>query len=267
MNRRIVKTEAVILKRMDYLESSRIVTLYTRDEGKVSVLAKGARSRTNRFGAALEPGAVVQVVYYTRPHRELQTLTQADVIERFRGLDGTMVRLTAALHVLDIAHAVTDADHAHPELYDLIVSALRSIDASEAGVPAILLGYRLKISHTSGLTPGLTTCMQCGRSLSPTGHDESVIFDVRRGGVLCASCSALQRTGGLDAAGPRVRIRFSRVKQMRRLLESDFDAYLNDTLDAASWNELDGLLRSYERHHVLHGRSLKTESMVKEFIV
>jgi DNA repair protein RecO (recombination protein O) len=268
VNRRIVKTEAVVLKRMDYLESSRIVTLFTKEEGKISVLAKGARSRSNRFGSALEPGAVVQVVYYSKANRELQTLTQAEVVERFRDLTSSMAKLTGALHMLDLAHAVTDPGHRHPEFYELLVSALRAVNVHEAGLAAVLLGYRLKLSHISGLSPGLGECVNCGRQLRGARTTGPVVFDIRRGGVVCSRCAGTgaDRSEYSSPSGGRIRIDAGKLLRMQGLLDAEFDTYENMTLPDGLWNELDGILRLYERHHVLHGRTLKTESMVREFI-
>ncbi len=270
MKRRIVKTEAVVLKRMDYLESSRIVTLFTEEEGKISVLAKGARAKNNRFGSSLEPGTVVQVVYYTRPSRELQTLTQADIVERSRKMTESMATLTTALHMLDLAHAVTDTGHRHPEVYRLLVEALRAVGAGQGRLPAILLGYRLKLIHLSGLSPGLHECVRCGRVLVVSGERAQVAFDVRAGGVLCSSCAAGAGDDRMEhpaAGGGRIRLWNDRITVLRSLLESDIGAYSDDLVPAGYWNELDGVLRSYERYHLLHSRTLKTESMVREFIV
>lgn len=269
MNRRIVKTEAVVLKRMDYLESSRIVTLFTLEEGKVSVLAKGARAKNNRFGAALEPGAVVQVVYYTKPNRELQTLTQTDVLERFRGITESMATLTGALHVLDLAHAVTDPGHKHPELYQLLVAALRAVHTHPVGLPAVLLGFRLKLSHVSGLTPGITSCVQCGRDVDPVPASGHRIFDVRRGGVLCGSCSGHSsddRREPPSQGAARVRMKADRFDMLSDLMEREFSEYRDVILPSGMWNELDSVLRLYEKYHLLHGRTLKTDAMVREFI-
>ncbi len=269
MSDRIVKTEAVVLKRMDYLESSRIVTMFTRDQGKVAVIAKGARSKNNRFGSSLEPGVITHVVYYTKPNRELQTLTHAETVERFRQLSASMARLTGALHLLDLAHAVTTAGDHHPEFYDLLRGALRAVDRREEGLPAVLLGYRLKLARISGFAPQLDSCAQCGRPIGNIHADGLWIFDVQRGGVLCSSCgrsAADGRRAHADLAGGKVRVTPDRIDTLRNLLREDFPAYREGLVGPGVWNELDSILRLYERHHVLHGRTLKTESMVREFI-
>jgi DNA repair protein RecO (recombination protein O) len=77
----ITKTEAVVLKSMNYRDSSKIVTFYTRGFGKVKCIAKGARQMKSKFGAGLEPITNVSLVLYKKEHRELQLVSQCDAIK------------------------------------------------------------------------------------------------------------------------------------------------------------------------------------------
>jgi len=145
---------------------------------------------------------------------------------------------------------------------------LRAVNRHENGLPAVLLGYRLKLSQLSGLTPGLDGCVQCGRPLTGVRPSQNIVFDIRRGGVVCRRCSgtAGERSEHLSPSEGRVRILAEKLIRMQDLMDADFGSYEDVTLPEGLWNELDGLLRLYERHHVLHGRTLKTETMVREFI-
>ena len=80
----IVKTEGLIIRVMDYLESSKIITCFTPDHGKISLLAKGAKRPKSRLGGSLDLLQHIALVYYQKDTRELQTLSQVDVISSFQ---------------------------------------------------------------------------------------------------------------------------------------------------------------------------------------
>ena len=96
----ILKTEAIVLRTMKYRETSRIATLYTKEAGKLSVIAKGARDGRSRLAGALQPMNHVAAVIYTRESRELQLLTQCDIIAASRALTDDLDRMAAAMAVV-----------------------------------------------------------------------------------------------------------------------------------------------------------------------
>ena len=80
----IIRTEGVVLRRRDFGESSRIAVGYTRDAGKVQLLARGARMPKNKFGAALEPLSRAEFVFYWRESKDLFTLAATAIIRPVR---------------------------------------------------------------------------------------------------------------------------------------------------------------------------------------
>ena len=79
----IQKVEAVVLRSMNYQESSKILTIYTRESGTMGVLVKGARRAKSKFGASLEPLAHINAIVYVKESRELQLLTDAELLSSF----------------------------------------------------------------------------------------------------------------------------------------------------------------------------------------
>ena len=96
----IVKTEAVVLKSMKYRETSKIITFYTRDFGKVKAIAKGARQPKNKFGSSLEPMSYVLVVLYRKEHRDLQLISQCDLIKTFRHLSEDLDKMAVCMSAI-----------------------------------------------------------------------------------------------------------------------------------------------------------------------
>ena len=79
----LCKTEVIVLKSINYGETSKILTLYSRTSGKISVIAKGARNIKSRFGGTLEPINYLAIVFYEKESRNIQYLSQVDIIEYF----------------------------------------------------------------------------------------------------------------------------------------------------------------------------------------
>ena len=92
----IESTDAIVLRAIKYGDTSKIVTLYTRRFGKVAVIAKGARSAKSKFGSALEPMSLIQAVFYRKENREVQLLSQADLLHPQSWPLGRLMWLTIA---------------------------------------------------------------------------------------------------------------------------------------------------------------------------
>ena len=188
----LLVSEAIILPAFDYLESSRIVRLVTRDAGMRSGLAKGARKSRRRFGSGLDLFAQGTAFLHTRPGRELDTLTgfedarsRAELgndLERFHGAE------TIAEIILHFGREGADA-----ELFDAVVAALDTLGSSpHRDAREVTLAGIWQIVAVLGFGPALEACAECDSAI---GDDEAALFSHAAGGVLCSRCASLT-TGG-----------------------------------------------------------------------
>ena len=148
----IVRTDALVLRAMDYSETSRIATLLTRQHGAIGVVAKGARRPTSRFGSTLQPGAYVQAVYYYRPNRGLQTLKEASHLARFPHLGTDLERGTVAFRLLEVTRALVGEDDPHPLALEAVVRALTYADVADRPRSAIPW-LQLRLATLLGFAP------------------------------------------------------------------------------------------------------------------
>src|ERR1041385_657187 len=95
----LYRDEGIVLRTYKLGESDRIVSLFTRQRGKVRAVAKGVRTTKSRFGARLEPPSHVQALFYEG--RELDIVTQAETVDHFRPIRDDLDRLTRAVSMLE----------------------------------------------------------------------------------------------------------------------------------------------------------------------
>ena len=190
-------TESIVLHAFDYLETSRILRLLTRDAGVQSVLARGARNSRKRFGSAMDLFAQGIAEIHVRPNRELQTLGALDVTRARSELGEDVGRFTAASMISEIVlrfpyeETVAGIFDTVEESFDRIAAAPpeRTLDAGLAGA--------WKIIADLGFTPALDMCANCHAPLDPTAI---VAFSHSAGGALCARCATLSVSRNIPAA-------------------------------------------------------------------
>ncbi len=185
-------TDAVVLHALDYLETSRIYRLLTREAGVQSVLARGARRPRSRFGSAVDLFAEGEAQLSVRPTRDLQTLTAFDVTRARPHLAASLERFTGAAMLAELALCFA-RDDAQPLLYDAVRSGLDAIaaadDAPGAAREAALAGAWHVVAQL-GFAPTVDVCCSC-RAVVPLA--DRVPFSHPAGGVLCDVCARLER--------------------------------------------------------------------------
>jgi DNA repair protein RecO (recombination protein O) len=179
---------ALVVRGFDWSESSRIVTLWSREFGKLRVLAKGGRRLNSSFEVALDLLNVCRVAVIRKSSAGLDLLTEAQVAERFPKLRSHLPALYAAYYVAELLSDGTEDYDPHPALFDATLAALRGFGEAGANVGPRLAAYELTWLHELGYSPALDACAACGRTLpTPT------VISASAGGVVCADCAPRQR--------------------------------------------------------------------------
>ncbi len=181
----ILKTEAVVLKTQDFRETSKILAVYTRKYGRIQLIAKGVRSQKSKFGAVLDVLNYLNVVFYFKETRELQLLSNADLVEPFLGIRADLHRFASASVVAEIVYRTQLVGNPSGRLFAALISALKGIDQSSA-YRNYLSAFLVRFLEISGFKPRLRRCSACGQE--PSGN--WVFFDVARGAFRCERCAA-----------------------------------------------------------------------------
>jgi DNA repair protein RecO (recombination protein O) len=203
-------TPALVLRVVDFGEADRILTLLSRDAGKLSAFARGARRSHKRFGATLGMYALGTATLRERRGRgggrsggdggggsgwggdELLGLEAWQPLCSFEGLASDVVRLAHAAYGAELCRELLAPRQPEPAIFDLLVELLQTLAGPLSPSPSTLRAYELKLLEGVGLAPALDRCVACGnqelddRESSAAGGDHC--FDLRRGGVVCSSC-------------------------------------------------------------------------------
>ncbi|MBA2312457.1 MAG: DNA repair protein RecO [Actinobacteria bacterium] len=224
----LYKDEGVVLKTIKLGEADRIVTLFTRHNGKVRAVAKGVRKTKSRFGGRLEPFTHVDLMIYRG--RNLDTITSAEILTPYKEMRTDYARLTAAAAVAEVIEKMMPERERSFSVYELLLGGLTAIaeDKGTTVVPAFLV----KLLSISGFHPSLSVCAGCGAGGSMGG------FSAGQGGAVCERC------WGEDEGAFRVRP--DSIALLASLLRSEFGRPAEP--DAVV--EVTDALRRYAEYHL-----------------
>ena len=178
------KTDALVIRLADWSESSRVVTLFTRDFGKISALAKGAKRLRSSFEAGLDLLSESRIVFLRKSSSSLDILTESQLIARFQPSASSLTSLYGGYYVAELLSGLSEEYDPHPRLYQVATDTLRSLESNDDPRPAILR-FELVLLNEIGSLPEFDACLICG---GPVNEKRTFAYWVNQGGLICASC-------------------------------------------------------------------------------
>lgn len=176
------RCEAITLSHTPLGEADLLVTMYTRDQGKVRAVGKGARRSISKLMGHLEPLTVVKL---SLAHgRSMDIISQAEVVDGFATLKGDLTAIAKGQYLAELVGGFGAEESANPGLFQLMIDTLRAVAADpQSDTP--LRFFELHLLQVSGLSPELYQCVECRVELEPDAHR----FSPNVGGALCLECS------------------------------------------------------------------------------
>jgi DNA repair protein RecO (recombination protein O) len=196
----ILKTEALVLKTWRFGETSKILYLFTKDYGKIKVIAKGALAPKSPFKGCLETLSHLRIVFYEKKTRELQLLSQADLLDGHIHILGNFMRTTLALSATDLVDKAILPEEPLPLVFTLLVEYLRAMNTGKGFLEAYFWFFETHFIEIMGYRPTWERCLECQGFLGSEGG----FFQPENGGLLCYSCGV--KRGGLRIEGETVEI-------------------------------------------------------------
>ncbi len=185
MPRSIVKTRGIVIRNWRMGETSRFVTVYTKDLGKLKVTAKGARKIKSKYGSGLELMSEIDAVCYIGKNKNIQTLSECNLLELPPKVTTDLERFSLANASLELVDKVTVEGEPNERLYACLRGVLKGMAEVDVSQIEVLFWYfELRVLDALGYRPELISCTSCGSQLK----SEACGFNVALGGGICGAC-------------------------------------------------------------------------------
>lgn len=224
------KARALVVRTTDWSETSRIVTFWSREFGRMRAMAKGGRRLRSNFESALELLTVADVVFLKKTSGGLDLLTEARVVERFPKLRIDLAALYGGYYFAELLSDWTEDYDPHPALFEAVLDALRELGGLGDLTGQRVMAFELTLLHELGYSPALRHCAVCGQEVRG-----AAAFSAAAGGVVCHACRPQER----DARTVSPAVRESLIA-----LQADGDAWRVSRPKAVR-SELRNLLGQY----------------------
>lgn len=230
--------EAIVTGLMDYRETDRIVHLYSRDHGRISGIARGARKSVRRFGGAFELFARISINLV--PTESLHILSSAEPLTIYQGIRTGLDKISHASYGVELLSALTPERLPNKRAYRLITAYLEHLDAAVAD-PSDRHFFEINLLNILGYRPPLENCPSCGATLMAEG---GACLERQSHVLLCRRCSR----GGSSLSASAVSLLFASLKTGRfgivRFPEDDIaviDSYMEAFIAANTGRTLKSL--------------------------
>ena len=227
---RSLRAEAIVLRHSDWGEADRILTLYTRQMGKVKGIAKGARKMRSRKAGHIEPFTHVDL--QLARGRDLFIVTQAEALDPYLRLRDDLVRVGYASYIVELLDRFTYEEDENPSLFRLLADTLSRLNLEPDPTLAIRY-YEIRLLDLLGYRPQLFKCANCEAEIQP----EDQYFSASQGGVLCPKC-------GQTAADVRP-VSMQALKYLRHFQRSSYSQAMRARLTPSLNRELEQLMQHY----------------------
>jgi DNA repair protein RecO (recombination protein O) len=245
---RSFRAEAIVLRHANWGEADRILTLYTREQGKVRVIAKGARKIRSRKAGHLEP--FTHITVQLAHSRDLPIVTQVETLEAYLPLRETLVLTGYASYVMELLDRFTyDQEGGHPSLFRLLADTLsRLCKETDPWLPVRY--YEMRLLDYLGFRPQLFQCANCRAEIEPVDQ----YFSPAAGGVICPRCG-----NGLPGLW---QVSVETLKYLRHFQRSNYSESARARVAPDIQKEVETLMQAYFTY--LLERELNTPGFIKK---
>ncbi|MCX6807157.1 MAG: DNA repair protein RecO [Candidatus Berkelbacteria bacterium] len=242
------KTKGIIIKRSDFGEADKLITIYTDTEGKIRTKAKGIRWILSRNRGHLELFNYSDLVIANG--KEIDTLISAYTIESFKNIRNSLKKTALAYYFAELCDKLTAEKEKNNKIFDLVLEVFRALDKNEPK-EEIVRYYEINLLLALGYQPELGLCVHCRKALQPINN----YFSCKLGGIVCPACST--------KIDPRsVRISKDALKTLRFFLSYNLNTVLKLKVTLEINNELKNVCEKFLRY--IAEKEFKSTKFIKE---
>lgn len=246
------KVTGIVLKRMDFGEADRLLTVFSFESGKIRALAKGSRKPLSKMAGHIEPCSMTH--FQLTEGRNFYVVTGAEMQYPYGDIRQELTKTSLAYYLLEMVDALTVEEEAHPRAFNLLSDGLVLIESlpEEHDNALIATAFAVKLLTELGYLPELSACVQCHNQLTP----ESNAFSASMGGLLCAECQRLDY-GAIPLSA-------TAIKALRLFIDQPLTVVQRLNLDTSVLRELELVTTSSLQQH--SDRDLRSASFVREML-
>lgn len=242
---RSYKTTGIVIKRTNLGEADRILTLYTRERGRVSVIAKGVRRTKSKMSGHVE--LFYESEFNLHVGKNLDVVTSVELKNNFLNIVKTKESIYAAYYISELLYSLVADGEASEGIYNLLKSVFESLDG--VNFEKVITFFEILLFRELGHHPEVKNCVNCRGKLDAFG----TYFDYLEGGIICKDC--------FKGTNVDMRLEPDVIKMLRVLTYRDFKFASRIKLDKKILNGLIGCANMMRRE--ILGKELKTEKFFR----
>lgn len=228
---RTYNTQGIVIKDMQLGDADRLVTVYTRDRGKLRAVAKGARRIKSRKGGQLQPLTEVRLSIFLGS--TLDSITEVETVNSNRGIREDLGLLSQAIYVAELVDGFTADGAVNLGEYELLVKILAALQVVE-DTEQLMRYCEVQLLAMAGFGPEFWQCVECGSSLDPGDH----LLSCAAGGIVGPECKA-------STVDPLIHLSMNSIKVLRFFQDAGLAEAQNLPLKGAIKTELQRVLGAY----------------------
>lgn len=244
----IQTTEAVVLSRKDFRETSILATFYTKGFGKIKGIVKGIRAERSKYGSAAELFTLNKIVFYEKSKSEFNNITQCDLIDGLFGIRKYLSAIAYAAYISELADLLTEPNEADEEIFELLRRSLKLLSEKEDPIKVTRI-FEMRFLANLGFAPTFENCNNCGSDIS-----QKAKFSFRYGGMLCERCLRLDANAQAITRGT--------VQTLSHIKNSTLDSLMKFKISKSIENELGTLVEKLVASHL--EKPPKTKKFIRE---
>ncbi|MEA3285868.1 MAG: DNA repair protein RecO [Candidatus Marinimicrobia bacterium] len=247
----IEKAEAIVLKTLNHGDTSKIITLYSRESGRLKLIAKGVRTPKSKAAGLFQPTRHLQVIYYHKPNSGLQMFKSGELIDGFFGLEDDFDRLTLAQVVVELLDRSIEDEESHPQLFQLLADTLTRLSLGEVSSARAFWFFQIQLLKELGYRPHIGRCSSCGESLDSGGS-----LGIGSPHLECVKC----HQPGQDSIFVSTAI----LNVVQNILNFPWSHIEKSNLNANERRRLWDFLWRYTFHHIESTRGMKSLKVLRQ---
>jgi len=184
----LFKTDAIVIRSLNYGESDKIITFFTRDFGKIKGIAKGARRSKKRFQNALGLFSLIRLTFFTREGMGLVRAEGCDILNSFPHIREDLKKIVYGNYFLELVNEMAGEQDENTDVFDLLLSFLSTLDKGESKEEKLRV-FEIRMLDLFGYRPNVKRCDLCKKDWEDLKETPAVFFSLERGTLLCENCS------------------------------------------------------------------------------